>query len=105
MSRNLLTSSCCGNIVRLEDLRGRPIEFRRYSHKPVVIGTKWVYPSCSTAYFMIWHPAQWERGEVSVGFILALSYYDTFGDELSLKPVDEPKHLCLDSAEDIQKVL
>lgn len=103
MSRNLLTSSCCGNIVRLEDLRGKSIEFRRYSHEPVVIGTKWVCPSCRTAYFVIWQDAVWEGNEVSVGFVLDLSYYDTFSDELV--PVNEPRHLCLDNAEDIQKVL
>ncbi len=53
MSRNLLTSSCCGNIVRLDDLRGQPIEFRRYGSEPVAIGTKWVCPSCKAAYFAI----------------------------------------------------
>jgi len=30
MSRNLCQSSCCDNVLRISDLRGKPIEFRRY---------------------------------------------------------------------------
>lgn len=106
MSRNLHTSSCCGNIVRLEDLRGKPLEFRRYAREPVVIGTKWVCPSCNNAYFAWWRDAQVGHGGVVLkGFSIDLSYYDTFEDEPAREPVAQPKHLCLDNAEDIQKVL
>lgn len=102
MSRNLLSSSCCGNIVRLADLRGQPIEFRRYGSEPVAIGTKWICPSCQTAYFSIWRGGY---DEPIPKFVIDLSYYDTFNDEPGLEPVDAPLHLCLSNAEDNQNVL
>lgn len=54
MSRNLTSSSCCGHIVRLADLRGKPIEFRRYGQYAPEIGTRWDCPTCKTPYFAIW---------------------------------------------------
>lgn len=107
MSRNLLSSSCCGNIVRLADLRGQPIEFRRYGSEPVAIGTKWVCPSCRTAYFAWWNDAVWKGGydEPTPKFAIDLSYYETFNDELALERVGEPLHLCLSNADDNQNVL
>ena len=54
-----------------------------------------------------WNDAIWQGGydEPTPKFAIDLSYYDTFNDELALEPVDEPKHLCLDNAEDSQNVL
>lgn len=101
MSRNLLSSSCCGNTVRLADLRGQPIEFRRYGIEPVAIGTKWVCPSCRTAYFAIWQGGYDEQPK----FAIDLSYYDSFNDEPAVEPVDEALHLCLNNADDNQNVL
>lgn len=54
MSRNLCTSKCCDNIVRLSDLRGKPIEFRQYYQYAPEIGCRWDCPTCKTAYFAIW---------------------------------------------------
>lgn len=54
MSRNLGTSSCCGIVVRLSDLRGKPVEFRAYGAYAPQIGVRWDCPKCSTAYFVIW---------------------------------------------------
>lgn len=107
MSRNLLRSSCCGNIVRLAHLRGQPIEFRRYAKDPVVIGCKWTCPSCTTNYFAMWRDAIWIGGydEETPKFAIDLSYYETFNDEYALSPVEDPWHLCLDDAQDNQKVL
>ena len=65
MSRNLATSSCCGNTVRLSDLRGKPIEFRRYGPYVPDIGTRWDCPTCNTAYFVIWRTRDkfWHKPE------------------------------------------
>jgi len=56
MSRNLTTSSCpeCGYTVRLSDLRGKPIEFRRYSIYAPQIGCRFDC-SCGAVYFVMWH--------------------------------------------------
>lgn len=107
MSRSLLTSTCCGNIVRLADLRGQPIEFRRYGTEPIALGTKWICPSCTTTYFAWWNDAIWQGGydEPTPKFAIDLSYYETFDDELASEPVDEPLYLCLDNAEDNRNVL
>ena len=105
MSRNLCTSYCCDNLVRLSDLRGKPIEFRRYYSEPVVIGTKWVCPTCQTAYFAWWRDAiKSDRGDTIRGFVIDLSYYDSFDDELPTTAVDRPWYLCLENAEDNQEV-
>jgi hypothetical protein len=73
MARNLCTSSCCGNVVRLSDLRGKPIEFRRYDANPPVLGTRWNCPSCNTAYF-----ACWKEG---TKFAIDLFFYESFDNE------------------------
>jgi hypothetical protein len=55
MSRNLATSSCetCGYTVRLTDLMGEPIEFRKYGPYVPEIGCKFVC-GCGEVYFAIW---------------------------------------------------
>lgn len=55
MSRNLCTSSCphCGRKVTLADVRGKPIEFRRYGPYVPDIGCRWDC-DCGVAYFVIW---------------------------------------------------
>ena len=98
MSRNLCRSTCCNNTVRLSDLRGKPIEFRRFSTEPPKIGTRWDCPTCGTAYFAIW----WDLAR---GFVIDLSYYESFNDEPGeLSEIENPRHLCLDDAEDIQEI-
>lgn len=112
MSRNLCTSSCCENVVRLSDLRGKPIEFRQCHNDPPVIGTRWDCPSCGTAYFAWWRDAQWshERMDWSSGFVIDLSYYATFNDECYLEgeeldeAINNPAYLCLDDASSKQWV-
>lgn len=106
MARNLCTSSCCDNTVRLSDLRGKPIEFRRYGNSPPQIGTRWDCPSCKTAYFVIWRDAEWDfhSRDFARGFVLDLSYYESFNDEHSDCNLDSPAYLCLDDAEDTQDV-
>jgi hypothetical protein len=42
MSRKLCTSNCCENTVRLSDLRGRAIKFRRCGNDSPSIGTRWI---------------------------------------------------------------
>ena len=70
MSRNLCTSSCCENVVRLEDIRGRPIEFRRYGRYAPTIGTRWDCPTCGTAYFVIWRHSDtfWGKEGIRKGY-------------------------------------
>lgn len=107
MSRNLLQSSCCGNILRLVDLRGQAIQFRRYTKEPVVIGCKWTCPTCHTNYFARWQDVVWTGGydEETPKFAIDLSYYETFNDECARSPVEDPWYLCLDDALDNQNVL
>ena len=95
MSRNLATSSCCDNIVRLSDLRGKPIEFRRYHQYAPNIGTRWDCPTCGTAYFAIWRETENSRSiivnpgnamcsyERASTFTIDLSYYESYNDEHS----------------------
>ena len=109
MSRNLCCSTCCDNIIRLSDLRGKPIEFRRYSKEPPEIGTRWDCPSCNIAYFAIWRDAEYGyvngRMERTRGFVIDLSYYESFNDEPGeILEMDDPRHLCVDNAEDIQEI-
>jgi hypothetical protein len=106
MSRNLCQSSCCGNILRLSDLRGKPIEFRRYYKSPPVIGTKWDCPTCKTAYFAWWRDAQWQYSTTNfTNFVIDLSYYESFNDEPGYpEDMENPRHLCLDNAEDVQDI-
>jgi hypothetical protein len=67
MSRNIASSSCCDNVVKLADLAGRTIEFRRYGKLAPHIGVRWDCPSCDTAYFVIWkrYDKFWDRPEES----------------------------------------
>ncbi|MEG4149477.1 hypothetical protein [Microcoleus sp. Pol12B5] len=109
MSRNLCRSTCCDNIVRLSDLRGKPIEFRRVHTDPPNIGTRWNCPTCGTAYFAIWRDAKWHfngsKMALARGFVIDLSYYESFNDEPGeLSELENPRHLCLDEAEDIQEI-
>lgn len=54
MTTNLMTDKCCGIQVKLEDLVGKPIEFRRCGRYAPQIGTRWDCPKCGTAYFVLW---------------------------------------------------
>lgn len=105
MARNLCTSQCCNTIVRLSDLRDKPIEFRRYPGDVVHIGTRWVCPECGTVYFAFWR----DRSEYSImgvwtpKFVIDLSYYESFNDEHGDDPA-ERRHMCLNDATDIQWV-
>jgi hypothetical protein len=105
MSRNLCTSKCCGNIVRLSDLRGKSIEFRRHGSYPPKIGTRWDCPTCGTAYFVIWWNAVYDYRSIASGFVLDLAYYESYNDEHD-DPIDleNPRFVCLDNAEDVQDV-
>lgn len=64
MSRNLCTSSCpnCGYTLSLSDLRGKPVEFRRYGPYAPEIGCRFDC-SCGEVYFAIWRRKDnyWER--------------------------------------------
>lgn len=54
MSRNLGKSSCveCNyGPVRITDLAGKPLEFRRYAKFRPEMGVHWDCPDCGTAYF------------------------------------------------------
>lgn len=87
MSRNLTTSTCydCGkHTFRLEDMRGKPIEFRSYSEKDAVhIGCKCACPECGTVYFLWWRDAKWSDRDHrwGSGFVIDTSYYESFNDE------------------------
>lgn len=70
MSRNLCTSSCphCGYLVRLSDLRGKPVEFRRYSQYAPVLGVKFDC-TCGKIYFAAWEHkhTMWGYGDLESG--------------------------------------
>lgn len=112
MARNLCTSKCCGNIVRLSDLRDKPIEFRQIGNEPPDIGTRWDCPSCGTAYFAFWRSPKWSDiyQNWASGFVIDLSYYESYNDEHSYDKdgniinLDKPELLCLGDAEDQQWV-
>lgn len=106
MSRNLCQSSCCGYVLRLSDLRGKPIEFRRYYKSPPVIGTRWDCPTCKTVYFAWWREGQWYHSTREFGnFVIDLSYYESFNDEPGVEEeFENPRYLCLDNAEDVQDI-
>lgn len=53
MSRNLCTDRCCGIAVKLSDLAGKPLEFRKYADYRPTVGTKWICPKCNKVYFVI----------------------------------------------------
>ena len=72
MSRNLGTSYCieCGyGPLKLDDLRGKPIEFRRYFSYVPALGCRWDCPRCNTAYFAIWSVTEefWSRESLNNG--------------------------------------
>jgi hypothetical protein len=83
MSRNLARSTCCDNVLRLSDLRGKPIEFRRYHDSLPNIGTRWDCPDCHVPYFVIWRTVGDGALDPHDGaqFVLDLSHYWTFNDE------------------------
>lgn len=86
MSRNLCRSHCCDNTVRLSDMRGKPIEFRRYGSYAPHIGCRWDCPTCGTAYFAWWRDGDAYPSPPS--FVIDLAYYESFNDE---HDVDENK--------------
>ncbi len=59
---------------------------------------------------MIWRDAEWRRlygnkWETIRGFVLDLSYYESFNDEPGDRAeMESPRHLCTDNAEDIQEI-
>ena len=91
MSRNLTSSTCvdCGkHTFKLEDMRGKPIEFHGYSNMPPVIGCKCACPDCGTVYFLWWREATWNMPSQHnnfegnyTGFVIDLAYYESFNDE------------------------
>lgn len=98
-------------MVKLEDLRGKPIEFRQYGSKnPPAIGTKWICPTCQTVYFAWWNDAKWQSSHMEYSkFVIDLSYYATFNDEPDYEGTfdyehDTPAALCTDNADDWQDV-
>jgi hypothetical protein len=106
LSRNLAASGCCGVTVQLADIRGKPIEFRRYYEEAPRLGTKWTCPHCRTDYFVIWHRFENFTGRGGMGdsrFTLDLSYYGSYNDERGdpLMSGERPRHLCEDNAEDV----
>jgi hypothetical protein len=52
MSRNLCKDKCCGIRIKLADLVGQPLEFRKYADYHPVPGVKWICPKCKRAYFV-----------------------------------------------------
>jgi hypothetical protein len=55
MARNLCTSMCpkCEYTLRLSDIRGKPVEFRRYGVYAPVIGVRFDC-QCGEVYFVSW---------------------------------------------------
>lgn len=102
MSRNLCKSYCCENIVRLSDLRGKPIEFRRYASYAPHIGTRWDCPTCGTAYFAWWRDM--ENNGADTYFVIDLSYYESFNDEHDYDYEKARKFLGLPEGTDISEV-
>jgi hypothetical protein len=76
------------------------------------IGTRWDCPTCGTAYFAFWRDAKWDNrlNEWGSGFVIDLSYYESFNDEHyidekgNIEGLDDPAYLCLDDAGDVQWV-
>lgn len=70
MSRNLCTSSCpkCNYTLRLSDIRGKPIELRRYGRYAPQIGTRFDC-ACGEVYFVIWRRSDsyWGRETLRSG--------------------------------------
>jgi hypothetical protein len=51
-SRNLCKDQCCGQRLRLADLVGKPLEFRKYYDYAPRPGVKWTCPICNRTYFV-----------------------------------------------------
>ncbi len=88
MSRSFGTSTCimCGNhTFDLGDLRGKPIEFRKYYDEPPVIGAGCDCPICGQKYFVQFKPAEYSLAPPAYGkwgkASLDLSFYNTFDDK------------------------
>ena len=135
MSRNLGTSKCpnCGYKFTIDDLRGKPIEFRRYSKFTPKMGCR-LDCKCGEVYFSYLHyehtywsreallSGDWENkekypefagkfaaegfmGPYNTGcFTIDLSYYDSYNDEKGDGDMENPWHLCEDKAEDVEWV-
>lgn len=106
MSRNLCTSQCCGRILRLSDLRGKPVEFRQYGSYSPQMGVRWDCPLCGEAYFAYIH--QREKS-----FVIDLSYWTTYNDEPCYDPEitkqilsgeRDPGWICKHDAEELQEL-
>ena len=52
MSRNLCKDQCCGNKIKLADLVGKPLEFRKYYDYRPTPGVKWRCPKCERVFFI-----------------------------------------------------
>lgn len=70
MSRNLASSVCpkCGYTLRLSDVRGKPVEFRRYGRYAPVIGVRFDC-GCGEVYFVSWREQHsfWSRESLDNG--------------------------------------
>lgn len=55
---------------------------------------------------LIWREAKWQWDAKEYGnFVIDLSYYESYDDEPgSLEEIDNPRHLCVDNAEEWQNV-
>ena len=52
MSRNRNRDSCCNNYIKIEDLIGKPLEFRKYGEYAPHPGVKWSCPTCKRVFFV-----------------------------------------------------
>ena len=52
MSRNLCKDQCCGVKIKLADLVGKPLEFRKYYDYAPTPGVKWQCPECKRFFFV-----------------------------------------------------
>lgn len=70
MARNLGKSFCdCGRVFKLSDLRGKPIEFRRYAHYIPQMGCKVECDQCGEVYFAYIHRTEqyWDERSIKDG--------------------------------------
>ena len=63
MSRNLCKDQCCGRKIKLADLMGKPLEFRKYHDYRPMPGVKWQCPVCKRVYFISLHTGHEYWGE------------------------------------------
>jgi hypothetical protein len=70
MSRNLCTSVCpkCSYTLKLSDVRGKPVEFRRYGKYAPTLGVRFDC-ECGEVYFVAWRSkdAYWSRESLDSG--------------------------------------